>query len=196
MITASDVATAPEGQPTRPRRRVRRLPIAVGIVAVALSGVGLLILEDDSNSEETLSAQSSSREFLEAASPTGVPRIRVRMGGVPTSLQNGGDIAISEVVRMGITVDPYPPTTFDIDLDLSLTTADGTPIDDASVAVVWDMVIMGHGPFRTEFANTGGGHYQARLDLFMFGPWELETEIDSSYDIPDDLSISLYVWPE
>jgi hypothetical protein len=196
MITASDVATAPEGQPTRPRRRVRRLPIAVGIVAVALSGVGLLILEDDSNSEETLSAQSSSREFLEAASPTGVPRIRVRMGGGLTSLQNGGDIAISEAVRMGVTVDPYPPTTFDIDIDLDLTTTDGAPIADASVAIVWDMVIMGHGPFRTEFANTGGGHYQAHLDLFMFGPWELETEIDSSYDIPDDLSISLYVWPE
>jgi len=196
MITATDVASHPQEQPIPSSRRTRRVPIVVAILAVALGGTGLLMLQGGSNSDGTASGVSSSSDFLQAVSPTGIPRIRVWMNGHATSLQNGDAIAVADDLMLAVTIDPYPPTRFDVDVDLLLTAPDGTPVADAGLAVVWDMVIMGHGPFRTDFENAGAGHYRSHLNLFMFGPWDLDLEIDASYDLPDDLSVSLYIWPE
>jgi hypothetical protein len=195
VITAPEIATEPpEGRPAP--RRVRRLPIVVAILTVAFSGTGLLLLQTGSGSETTAAGISSSSDFLQAASPTGIPRIRIWQDGDPLSIQNGDSIAVGDDLVLAVTVNPYPPTQFDIEVDFALSTPDGTPIADADLTVVWDMLIMGHGPFQTEFENVGDGHYRAGLDLFMFGPWDLALEISPTFDVPDDLSVSLYVWPE
>jgi len=110
---------------------------------------------------------------------------------------NGASIALADDLQVAVTVTPFPPTTFDATVDLLLTTADGTPIVDAEVITVWDMAVMWHGPFETRFANLGDGHYLARFDFFMFGPWQLETQVRVPRHAPvDDISISIYTWPE
>lgn len=195
MIT-EDAFVLDLDHPTPSPRRARRLPIVVAMLAVALGGTGLLMLQSGSGTERTAPELSSSDDFLQAGSPTGVPRIRVWMNGQATSLQNGDTIAIADDLVLGVAVDPYPPIRFDVDVDLTLATADGTPVTDAEVSVVWDMLIMGHGPFYSDLANNGAGHYGTHLNLFMFGPWDLELAISPPHDAPDDLSISLYVWPE
>jgi hypothetical protein len=168
--------------------------VTLTVLILSISGIGMLLLAGQSTDTDV--EISSVDDFLRAAEATGTPRIRVYAGDTSVSLLNGDVVAISDEVRLGVTLDPYPPSQFDVDVDLHLTTTDGLPIEDASVEVVWDMMIMGHGPFTTAFEYAGDGHYRAPLHLFMFGPWELEPQIDSAFELPDDLSISLYLWPE
>ena len=112
-------------------------------------------------------------------------------------LENGGSLALDDDVFLQVFVTPYPPSTFDVDVELRLTDAGGRPIDDATITADWDMIFMWHGPFPARFDHVGDGRYSTSLDLFMFGPWEVVTNVAiPGYEPFDDVSLSIYVWPE
>jgi hypothetical protein len=98
---------------------------------------------------------------------------------------------------MEIFVAPYPPTSFEADVDMYLMTAAGEPVIGAEIDIMYDMMLMEHGPLQALPTELGNGHYLASYDLFMFGPWVLDTYIkvpgqEKSVSVP----ISIYVWPE
>lgn len=128
-------------------------------------------------------------------SVAGIPRIRYITpvtGGV--RLNNGDVIPLGNDVLMTIQVSPFPPDTFDVGIELALT-RNGDPITDAAIDTVWDMIVMGHGPFETRIPHVSGGTYSNSYDFFMFGPWQLDTELQIPGIDPIEFSISIYVWP-
>lgn len=126
-------------------------------------------------------------------------RIKVLFEGSPMEVANGSAVPLSSEssIVAEIFVSPYPPTGFEADVDLYLTTADGEPITDAEITIDYDMMFMVHGPFFVSPKNMGNGHYLSSYDFFMYGPWTLETYIEA----PDQeasiyVPIAIYVWPE
>jgi len=109
-------------------------------------------------------------------------------------LENGDVIPLSDDVRLVINLSPYPPNTFDVAIDFSVT-QNGEPITDAVIDTVWDMIVMGHGPFETQIPHVSDGTYSASYDFFMFGPWQLDVEIQIPGTDPIAFAISIYVWP-
>lgn len=153
-------------------------------IVVGLSGDG----EQESNEFSALD------EFLQPAQRA---RIKYELDGDTESLRNGGVITLADDLQMEVSLSPYPPTFFDIDIDIRLTTTDGEIVDDATISTIWDMDVMPHGPFTTEFRDIGDGHYSASFDFSMFGAWGLDTHISHpTLDSPDDVSLVIYVWPE
>lgn len=123
-------------------------------------------------------------------------RIKVLLDDEVIAIPNGGLIPWSENIQLEVFIAPYPPTGFDVDVDFYLTTLDGEPITDAEIEIDYDMMFMAHGPFFNTPNNLNNGHYISSYDFFMFGPWILETYIDTptqggSAYVP----ISIYVWP-
>lgn len=179
-------------------RRWFSLGAASAIVIISLAGFVLL------RSGEVAAAQSvggsTSSDYLTqtaAVVAAGPVRIKYQTPNGQVSLSNGGVVALSDELDLAVSVSPYPPSTFDLDVDLYLTDVTGRPVDDATISVEWDMAFMWHGPFLSEFRGVGAGHYVAPFDLFMFGPWEFVTRVTApGYDQPDDLSLSIYVWPK
>lgn len=182
----------------RPLRR-RMLPI-VGVLAISGAGFAMTLAGDASAATargETF--ELSSDEFLQpgANQGPGGGRIAYETEGRPVIIDNGGTIPIDDDLEMTLTVSPYPPTTFDLEVDLFLTTVAGEPVSDASVVALWDMMVMEHGPFRTPFTNMGNGHHVASLDFFMFGPWQLTFEVEPTADgRSETVNLSIYLWPE
>jgi hypothetical protein len=181
-----------------------RLRLAAGITIVALSAVGMLMLGFGEPTQGSILDvavdESSSLDFLQPVggdAAGGPARLKYQSGDDAGSISNGGIVPVGDGLQMAVTVSPYPPTSFDVVVDLQLTTPDGSPVDDAAIRATWDMIFMYHGPFETEFEAVGDGHYTAPFDFFMFGPWELLTEVDApSHQPPGELAISIYVWPE
>jgi hypothetical protein len=170
-------------------------------VIVVLSAIGWIMLVAGGSEADALdqigSSGSSVGAFLQPAGGTTLPRIRYERAGESITITNGGSVALSNDLELAVTVSPYPPTTFDLDVDLRLVDATGAPVDDASIHADWDMAVMFHGPFFTAFDARGDGRYTAHFDVFMYGPWELITHVSSpSHRTPDELPISIYVWPE
>jgi hypothetical protein len=174
------------------------LGAASAIVAISLAGFVLL------HSAEVAAAQdgggSTSNDYLtQGADVVASGPVRIKYEGPDgvVSLPNAGVVALSDELDLAVSVSPYPPTTFNVDVDLYLTDAAGQPVVDATITVEWDMVFMWHGPFLSEFRPVGDGHYVAPFDLFMFGPWEFVTRVTApGYDQPEDLSLSIYIWPK
>ena len=182
-------------------RTDRRLRLVSAAVILVLSAVGFLMLASQAPAgfaeESEEDSLSSLGEFLQPALTTETARIRYEVGDLVEFLPNGGVVPLSDDLRLEVAISPYPPTKFDIAVDLRLTTAAGVAVGDAAIAGTWDMPVMPHGPFTTDFVNAGDGHYVASFDFFMFGPWEIVTDISSpSHETPTDLPISIYVWPE
>ncbi len=179
-----------------------RLRILAVIAILSLSSTGFVMLsaaEAPNAAADFDLFDSSSSDFLQpaAGSEEGPDRIKYLSDDGPRSLANGGVVPLGANLQMGVTVSPYPPNTFDIDLDLYLTTTDGEPVIDADIVAVWDMTVMWHGPFDTPFTSRGDGHYVAPFHFFMFGPWQLVTRISvPDHDLIDDLAIDIYTWPE
>ncbi len=110
-------------------------------------------------------------------------------------VENGGTVALADGYAVGVTVTPFPPTSFDIDVMLELT-RDGAPIVGATVDTVWDMTLMTHGPFTTALGTAGDGAYGTSYDFFMFGPWYVDTTVTAPGAEPVEFRLSIYVWPE
>lgn len=199
-------------QPNQKNTGAKRSPIVTIGLAVTLIlfvvglGIGFLrnakSVEAGSNqnnvsiSEEVYSSVLQRGEAVNDDPVETVSRIKVLLDDSPLSVPNGGVISISEDLQLEIFVSPYPPATFDVDVDLFLMSAMEEPVTGAEISVLYDMMFMNHGPFQTAIAEVGGGHYVASYDLYMFGPWVLETYIKAPGGEPSVfLPISIYVWP-
>ncbi len=179
------------------------LRLAAAALVVVLSATGFLLLlftEDLAASGSSLGDLSSSGDFLErdaAAAVRGLDRLTYQIGDEVVVIPNQGTIPLSDELLLQVKVSPYPPTSFDLDVLFFLSTVDGEPITDAEITTLWDMTLMYHGPFETQFTNEGGGRYAAFLDLFMVGPWGLELDIATpTYHDIESVSLIIYVWPE
>jgi len=125
----------------------------------------------------------------------GIPRIRyITPETGEVRLNNGDVIPLGDDVQMTIQVSPFPPNTFKEEIEVTLT-RNGEPITDAAIDTVWDMIVMGHGPFETRIPHVSDGTYATSYDFFMFGPWQLDTELQIPGIDPIEFSISIYVWP-
>jgi hypothetical protein len=97
----------------------------------------------------------------------------------------GGAIGKSVTVTAGpfsltAALDPDPPTQKDNTLVLDVKGADGKPIDDATVDLVWDMPAMGamaEMKGGAKVSNEKGGRYRAEFDLPGAGSWTLKAAI-------------------
>jgi hypothetical protein len=170
------------------------------IVAASTTGILMLMASSTPAIDQAASASlSSSGDFLQPGAATQAGPVRIKYEGPDgiESVANGGLVPLGNDLQLGVSVSPYPPTSFDLDVDLYLTTTEGEPVIDAEVIAVWDMIVMYHGPFETRFTNLGNGHYAAPFEFFMFGPWELATHVTSpSHGSPETIALSIYVWPE
>ena len=125
----------------------------------------------------------------------GIPRLRyITPTTGETRLDNGDVIPLGDEVQMTIQISPFPPDAFDVEVDFSLT-RNGEPITDAAIDTVWDMILMGHGPFETRIPHVADGTYSTSYDFFMFGPWQLDTKLQIPGTDPIEFAISIYVWP-
>lgn len=177
-----------------------RLLAVIAILSLSSTGFVMLFAAETPDAAVGLEAfDSVSSDFLQPAAGTDQTpgRIKYLSQDGPMSLANGGVVPLAADLQVAVTVSPYPPTSFDLDLDLYLTTTEGEPVLDADIASVWDMTVMWHGPFDTPFTNLGDGHYVAPFHFFMFGPWQMVNRIAvPGHDPIDDLAISIYTWPE
>lgn len=178
-----------------------RFGAAVAIVFVSTIGFLMLLLTEDlAASGSSLGDLSSSGDFLErdaAAELRGLDRLIYQIGDERVVIPNHGTIPLGDELLLEVEVSPYPPTSFDLDVRFFFSTVDGEPITDAEIGTIWDMTLMYHGPFETQFTNAGGGHYAAFFDLFMVGPWGLELDIAvPTYHDIKSVSLIIYVWPE
>jgi len=175
------------------------LPI-VGILAISGAGFAMTLAGDASAAtREGETFQFSSDEFLQPGGEQGPVggRIAYETEGRPEIIDNGGTIPVADDLQMTMTVSPYPPTTFDLEVDLFMKTAAGEPVSDVSVVASWDMMVMEHGPYETPFTNLGNGHYVTSFDFFMFGPWRMTFEVTSIADgRSETVNLSIYLWPE
>ncbi len=125
----------------------------------------------------------------------GLPRLRyITPATGEVRLDNGDAIPLGDDVFLTIEMTPFPPTAFDVEVELSLT-RNGEPITDAAIDTMWDMIVMGHGPFETQIPHISNGTYSTSYDFFMFGPWQLDTELQIPGADPIEFAISIYVWP-
>lgn len=187
-----------------PTPATRRSPIRIGaaVLVVLLSATGFLLLSfaEDLAEGSSLADLSSSGAFLEhdpAAVVQGIDRLTYEVNEEQIVIPNHGIVPLSDDLVLEVAVSPYPPTSFDLDVEFLLTTVTGKPIPDAEISTVWDMTIMNHGPFNAEFTSSGDGRYAAFFDLFMVGPWGLDLTISvPGYENPDEVTLRIYVWPE
>lgn len=175
---------------------------AVAALIVLVSAAGFLMLflaEDLAASGSSLADLSSSGDYLlreEGLSRVELDRLRYRVDDEPITIPNHGVVQLGDGHQLQVSVSPYPPTSLDLDVDLLLTTLSGEPVAGAAVAAVWDMTIMAHGPFHTDFGEVESGHYAAPFDLFMVGPWQLDLAIQIPGSVPDEsITLYVYVWP-
>ncbi len=187
-------------QPTKPASRsssqLRRYLPFVGAAVVLLAAFSIAIFVGGGGGGEggEVKEVSSLDAFLQ---PAETARLKYVLDGETESLRNGEVLALSDNLQMEVSLSPYPPTFFDIDIDIRLTTPEGEVVDDATISTIWDMDVMPHGPFSTQFRNIGDGHYSASFDFSMFGAWGINTHISHpTFDSPDDVSLVIYVWPE
>jgi len=178
-----------------------RATAAAVIVLVSTAGFLMLLLAEDlAASGSSLSDLSTSGDFLQPGSDgtaeLGLDRLTFQSGGESRVIPNHGVVSLGDV-QLEVAVSPYPPTSFDLDVELVATSTAGEAVTDADIVAIWDMTVMHHGPFETHFTNIGDGRYTAFFDLFMVGPWELELSVAAPGVQPaEDVSLIIYVWPE
>jgi hypothetical protein len=165
------------------------------MAVLTVSAVGFIMLV--SQEAPPTAGESPIADYLRpGANDTSLTRLHYVTAAGPISIENGGVIRLGENLQMAVATSPYPPSTFQMEVDLTLTTLDNQPINDAGVLATWDMSVMWHGPFETQFENRGDGHYVADFDLFMFGPWQLIASFElPGHQAPEPVELSIYVWP-
>jgi len=177
-----------------------RWPASLVIVLVSAVGFLTLLLTDDlAASGSSLSDLSSSGAFLEpdaeAGTELGLDRLTYLADGESVVIPNGGVVPLGDL-ELEVVISPYPPTNFDLTVDLAPRTVQGEALSDAKITADWDMTVMQHGPFETAFDNRGDGTFTAFFDLFMVGPWLLDLSVEAPGVPPSEVSLIIYVWPE
>jgi hypothetical protein len=143
-------------------------------------------------------AQTSAEDALTrpGGDDPGFPRLQFLSDATgEIRVDNGGTVALADGYGVTVSVDPFPPTSFDVDVTIGLT-RDGEPVVGAAVDTVWDMTLMTHGPFTTALTESGDGAYGTSYDFFMFGPWYVDTTVTAPGTEPVTFRLSIYVWPE
>ncbi|MBI4640697.1 MAG: hypothetical protein HY731_08385, partial [Candidatus Tectomicrobia bacterium] len=83
-------------------------------------------------------------------------RLDVVIDGRIIHLRNGGKVFLDDGLSVEVFLDPYPPTTLRIWLDLYLTRDAGSQaISDAEAVIEYDMRYMYHGLLRGKAKNLG-----------------------------------------
>ena len=122
----------------------------------------------------------------ESSVASGPARMITIVDDEDVQLRNGGQVLLSDDLTVELFVDPYPPSTLRVWLDVYLTDG-GSPVLDAEILVDYEMLSMEHGPFSSEAQNVGGGHYLFTLDYLMYGAWEQTVRVkarDRSLRVP------------
>ena len=109
-------------------------------------------------------------------------------------VDNGGTVSLADGYELTVTLDPFPPEDFDVDVGLQLS-RDGEPVTDTTIDTVWDMTIMAHGPFESRLDAGPDGTYSASYYFFMFGPWYVDTTVTPPGSDPFEFRLIVYVWP-
>lgn len=109
-------------------------------------------------------------------------------------VENGGTVSLADGYSVRVRIDPYPPTTFALDVYLELF-RDGQPLTGATVDTEWDMTLMSHGPFFTTLEPAAEGAFTSSFDFFMFGPWYVDATVTAPGIDPFEFRLSIYVWP-
>ena len=196
---------AQEERMGRTRSTTLRGPIRMtaAVVVVLVSAVGFLLLlftEDLAATGSSLDSLSTSGSFLQrdpSDTLRGIDRLTWVVGDDRAVIPNDSVAPLGDELVFEISVSPYPPTSFDLTVDLLLTTVAGEPVPDAEINTIWDMSLMYHGPFDTQFTGGGDGTYTAFFDLFMVGPWELNLTVDvPTLQTTKQATLIVYVWPE
>lgn len=176
---------------------VRRVA-SVGLLLASAVSIWIVAAQQQARADAAIGETST--EFLTPLAGSG-PRTPPRLTHIgPVSegpLDNGAEVVLSDTLRARVFVSPFPPSNFDITVEIQLIDIDGNPVETATMSTEYDMAVMWHGPFYGTYEYAPEGRYRVDLDLFMFGPWELTT----SFSVPghpglDDLTLSIYVWPE
>lgn len=95
---------------------------------------------------------------------------------VPSAAETGIQITMS--------LDPETPTVGDAILHITVTDADGNPIDDATINVRGDMSHAGMTPVIRQVAMGSGGEYEIPFEWTMAGDWFIEVTVT----LPDGTS--------
>lgn len=173
--------------------------------AVAVLAIFLAALPASCSSGKTAAAQigispeaftkivEGEEDFLH---PAGEQRIGAWIGYVEgdqvVRIGNGGSVPLGDL-DIGFHVSPFPPTAFDVAVELDVTGPGGEPAD-VNIEAWYDMVFMTHGQPIAEVEPLGGGKYRMPLNLFMFGPWVVKATITGE-GITTDVPLIIYVWP-
>ena len=122
-------------------------------------------------SPTSIAVQNSSPHVISGQLPSGQGRIIVTMDDDDVPVDNGARLQLGSGVVAELCLDPFPPATLSMLLDVYLE-IDGQPVEDGSVAIEYDMLAMVHGPFTGTAQSIGGGHFIVPLDYIMFGAWD------------------------
>lgn len=142
-------------------------------------------------------APSSAADALtrQGGSDLGFPRLQFLSDATgEIRVENGGTVALPDGYAVTVHVDPFPPSSFNVDVMIEVT-KDGEPVSGATVDTLWDMTLMTHGPFTTTLDASGDNAYGTSYDFFMFGPWYVDTTVAAPGVEPVEFRLSIYVWP-
>ncbi len=188
--------TADRVNPTVKKTRrpsARRIVIATVLIGVSVATSLFLFRSTDRST-------SSIDGFLAQGAEQATPELAWIQYPGPDGMEtiaNGATIRLSDSLNLAVVLNPYPPSTLDFDMELYLTDADGSPVVDAEIAADWDMTVMPHGLAITDFLGSGDGRYTAAFDPSMFGPWVFSLKVTApGHSQPEDLTLSINVWPE
>jgi hypothetical protein len=183
---------------TPPVRRLRRALAVMLVVPAVLAGA--CAAEESAASKIGISPEAFTQiiegeeDFL---SPATERKVEAWIGYVDgdrvVRIGNGGNVPLGSM-DVAFTISPFPPTQFDVEVDLVFTGPDGMPAD-VTVEAWYDMVFMTHGQPIADVERVGSGRFRLPLDLFMFGPWVVKATVGSPAGA-SDLPLIIYVWPK
>ena len=98
--------------------------------------------------------------------------------GAPAGLlaegQQSGDLVV------WLSSVPPPPLGETAQLETTLTTTRGEPVEDAKITYDIDMTNMSHGQYLVQPEAAGAGHYSGKVHFSMGGPWRVIMTIERS----------------
>ena len=101
------------------------------------------------------------------------------MGGKPMA-QKPTVASTTKSLSVTATLNPTAPQTGDNTLDLLVTGPDGKPATGLKLTTSVAMTSMDMGTTHPAFAETGGGHYTAKVSFGMDGPWRVVVRSQNS----------------
>jgi hypothetical protein len=95
----------------------------------------------------------------------------VAFTGCRQSAQQADSTSAESTITIDLVVEPDPPAMGDTTLIVTLTDADGDPIDDATIEAVGDMDHAGMQPVNGEIEDGTDGEYRIPFEWTMGGDW-------------------------